>query len=75
MLVSPPGEVSMPVVRARPLVPSLNSLSMILIDTADLDLLEAAIQRPKTCAIVCYWACGVLIAREDVESIATSTNL
>jgi hypothetical protein len=71
MLFVPPGTF-MPVVRARPLIPSLGGgLASLTSDNVS-DLLVASIQANS---IAGYGRGGCLIAGEDVKSVTGATSL
>jgi hypothetical protein len=74
MLFAPPGTF-MPVVRARPLIPSLGGgLASLTSDNVS-DLLVASIQVPQANSIAGYGRGGCLIAGEDVKSVTGATSL
>jgi hypothetical protein len=74
MLFAPPGTF-MPVVRARPLFPSLDcELASLGSDNVS-DLLVAFIQGPQANPIASYGRGGCLIAGEDVKSVTGATSL
>jgi hypothetical protein len=74
MLFAPPGTF-MPVVRARPLIPSLDcGLASLISDNVG-DLLVASIQGPQANPFAGDRRSGCLIAGEDVKSVTGATSL
>jgi hypothetical protein len=65
----------MPIVRVRPLIPSLDCGLASLTSDHVSDLLVASIQDPQANPFAGYGRGGCLIAGEDVKSVASATSL